>query len=127
MQFSVFCRCHARFRVNYIPSSSSQSGARRRSGGQPGAIRDSDAQKVTGVKVRGRLRSQKNVWEHVIKEVHDCCDSNVQGSAKRWSLGCVNLPPVVRRSQEPGFTQPRDLLIADPCISSHHRDRKVFH
>ena len=49
--------------------------ARADGGGQPGAIRDSDAQKVTGVKVRGRLR--RNVGEHVIKEAHDCCDFNV--------------------------------------------------
>ena len=39
----------------------------------------------------------------------------VQGSAKRWALGCVNSPPTVRGSQEAGFTQPRAHLIADPC------------
>ena len=59
MQFSVFSRCHARFRVNYIPSSPSpQSGAADDDATQARATRcdqDSDAQKVTGVKARGCL------------------------------------------------------------------------
>ena len=41
----------------------------------------------------------------------------VQGSAKRWDLGCVNSLPVAGGSQETGFTQPRDHLLADPCRS----------
>ena len=43
--------------------------------------------------------------------------SNVQGSAKMWVLGCVNLPPadMDRGSQEAGFTQSRAHLLADPC------------
>ena len=40
----------------------------------------------------------------------------VQGSAKRWALGCVNLPPSARRSQEEGFKQPRAHLLANPCM-----------
>ena len=40
---------------------------------------------------------------------------HVQGSAKRWSLGCVNSPPTARGSQETRFTQPRAHLLADPC------------
>ena len=32
---------------------------------------------------------------------------DVQGSAKRWALGCVNLPSTARGSQEVGYTQPR--------------------
>ena len=39
----------------------------------------------------------------------------LQGSAKRWALGCVNMPPVARGSQEARFTQPRAHLLADPC------------
>ena len=33
----------------------------------------------------------------------------------RWTLGCVNLCPVARGSQEAGFMQPRDNLIAHLC------------
>ena len=41
----------------------------------------------------------------------------LQGSAKRWALGCVNSPPpAARGSQEAGFTQPRVHLLANPCI-----------
>ena len=39
----------------------------------------------------------------------------VQGWAKEWSIGCVNSRPVARGSQEAGFTQPREHLLADPC------------
>ena len=42
----------------------------------------------------------------------------VQGSAKEWSLGCVNSPPAARGSQEAGFTQPRDHSLAQACILS---------
>ena len=42
----------------------------------------------------------------------------VQGSAKRWSLGCVNSRMAARASQETGFTQPRAHLIADVCITN---------
>ena len=38
---------------------------------------------------------------------------HVTGSAKRWTLGCVNSLPVARGSQEAGFTQPRAYLLAD--------------
>ena len=41
--------------------------------------------------------------------------SYLQGSAKGLALGCVNLHPSVRGSQEAGFTQPRAQLLADPC------------
>ena len=44
-------------------------------------------------------------------------NSVVQGSAKRRALGCVNSPPAARGSQEAGFTQPRDHLLADPCTT----------
>ena len=30
----------------------------------------------------------------------------------------MNTPTAARRSQEAGFTQPRDHLLADPCIST---------
>ena len=43
----------------------------------------------------------------------------VQGSAKRWALGCVNTPLTDRQNQETGFTQPRALLLADPCIATY--------
>ena len=39
----------------------------------------------------------------------------IQGWAKEWSLGCVNLQPAARGSQEAGFTQPRDHSFAQPC------------
>ena len=39
----------------------------------------------------------------------------VQGSTKKWSLGCVNSRPAARGSQEAGFMQPRDLSFAQPC------------
>ena len=44
----------------------------------------------------------------------------VQGSAKGWSLlsRLPELAPAARGSQEAGFTQPRDHLIADPCTCS---------
>ena len=32
---------------------------------------------------------------------------HIQRWAKEWALGCVNLRPAVRGSQEEGFTQPR--------------------
>ena len=41
--------------------------------------------------------------------------SHVQGWAKEWSLGCVNLRPTARGSPEEGFTQPRAHLIAHLC------------
>ena len=41
----------------------------------------------------------------------------VQGSAKRLALGCVNSPPAARGSQKAGFTQPRAHLLAKPCKS----------
>ena len=40
---------------------------------------------------------------------------SVQGSSKRWALGCVNSPPAARGSQEAGITQPRAHLLADSC------------
>ena len=40
----------------------------------------------------------------------------VQGSAKMWSLGCVNSRLVARASQETGFTQPRAHFLSDPCL-----------
>ena len=40
---------------------------------------------------------------------------HVQGWAKEWSLGCVNSRPAARGSQEAGFTQPRNHLIAHIC------------
>ena len=39
----------------------------------------------------------------------------VQGSAKRLALGCVNLPPGARGSQDAGFTQPRYRLSVHLC------------
>ena len=40
----------------------------------------------------------------------------LQGSDKRWALGCVNSPPLAGREiKESGFTQPRADLLADPC------------
>ena len=44
---------------------------------------------------------------------------HVQGSAKRWALGCVNSPSAARVSQEAGFTQPRAHLLADSCSESN--------
>ena len=41
-------------------------------------------------------------------------DKAVQGSAKNWSLGCVNSCPSPRGSLEAGFTQPRDHFLAEP-------------
>ena len=44
----------------------------------------------------------------------------LQGSAERWSLGCVNTRPVARGSREAGFTQPMVAMVhflADPCTS----------
>ena len=43
---------------------------------------------------------------------------NIQSWAIRWALGCVNLRPVARGSQEPEFTQPRAHLIAHLCMYS---------
>ena len=45
----------------------------------------------------------------------------VQGSAKEWSRGCVNLRAVAGVSQEAGFTQPRDHSFVQPYIYSHIR------
>ena len=41
------------------------------------------------------------------------------GLGHKASLGCVNACPAARRSQEAGFTQPRDHLIAHPCTYWH--------
>ena len=51
---------------------------------------------------------------------------HVQGSAKRWALGCANSPHVARESQEAGFTQPRDHLITDPCTWERMHDAPLF-
>ena len=40
---------------------------------------------------------------------------HIQRWAKEWALGCVNLRPAVRGSQEEGFTQPRANYFAQPC------------
>ena len=40
---------------------------------------------------------------------------DLQGLAKRWTLGCGNSPPVARGSQEAGFTQLIDHSLAQPC------------
>ena len=48
-------------------------------------------------------------WPHYI----------LQSWAKEWSLGCVNLHPTARGSQEAGFTQPRDRSFAQPCRLCH--------
>ena len=44
----------------------------------------------------------------------------VQGSAKRWALGCVNLPSAARAIQEAGFTQPTGLFIAGVYFQLPH-------
>ena len=43
----------------------------------------------------------------------------IQGSAKRWAVGCVNSLPAARGSQEADVTKPRVHLLADPC--THER------
>ena len=45
--------------------------------------------------------------------------------AEERSLGCVNLRPAARESQEAGFTQPRDHLKADPCIGESSAETAV--
>ena len=50
------------------------------------------------------------------KQRDGCFWQTIQGSAKEWSLGCVNpasWPPV---GAEAHFTQPRDHFLADPCV-----------
>ena len=42
-------------------------------------------------------------------------DISVQGSAKRWSLGCVNSASWLPLDAGGGFTQPRDHSLAQPC------------
>ena len=48
-------------------------------------------------------------------------DGIIQGWAKEWSLGCVNLRPTARGNQEAGFTQPRDHFFAQPCTVCESR------
>ena len=45
--------------------------------------------------------------------------STLQGSAKRYALGCVNSCPAARGNQEAGFTQPRDHSLAQACTYTH--------
>ena len=40
----------------------------------------------------------------------------LQGSAKRWALGCVNPASWLSLAAEREFTQPRDHYFAQPCI-----------
>ena len=52
--------------------------------------------------------------------------ADIQGWAKEWALGCVNLPLATRGSQEAGFTQPK-AHFAQPCTSfSCSRSALVF-
>ena len=44
----------------------------------------------------------------------DLC-GNVQGWAKEWSLGCVNLASLLPLVAGHEFTQPRDHSFAQPC------------
>ena len=41
--------------------------------------------------------------------------SDVQGSAKRWALGCVNLASWLPLAAGGEFPKPRAHLLADPC------------
>ena len=45
------------------------------------------------------------------------CSRLVQSWAKKGALGCVNLSPAARGSQEAGFTQPRAHSLAQPCTA----------
>ena len=49
---------------------------------------------------------------HGVSELIRFCSANIQGWAKEWALGCMNLPLAARESQEVGFTQPRAHLLA---------------
>ena len=51
--------------------------------------------------------------------------SGIQGSAKRWALGCVNSHPAARGSQVAGFTQPRVPLLADPCTYGQEEEAQI--
>ena len=79
----------------------------------------------------GKVNFQQQIQQkpylklHLVKRRQTYCMTTLQpnlrhkqhvlGSAKRWSLGCVNSSPAVRGSQEAGVTQPsRAHLLADP-------------
>ena len=44
-------------------------------------------------------------------------NTGVQGSAKRWALGCANPASWLPLTEGRKFTQPRANLLADPCTS----------
>ena len=59
--------------------------------------------------VRGR-------WKEVMIAASALVGREVQGWAKEWSKGCVNPASGLPLATGREFTQPRDHLLADPCI-----------
>ena len=51
--------------------------------------------------------------------------SDVQGSAIRWALGCVNPASWFPLAVGGKFTQPRVHLLADPCTAKHHERKSA--
>ena len=60
-------------------------------------------------------RSRDEIERHLFSALGALTLLDIQGSAKRRALGCVNSLPAARGGQEAGFTQPRAHLLADPC------------
>ena len=50
----------------------------------------------------------------------------IQGSAKRWSLGCVNPASLLRLAMGSEFMQPRAHLLADPCTEVYSYKNNTY-
>ena len=53
-------------------------------------------------------------------KLQDHKTGTIQGSAKEWSLGCVQRALAARGGQDAGITQPRDNYLADPYMIHVH-------
>ena len=64
-------------------------------------------------------------FDSVAMERVHCCLHTVQGCAKKWAPGVANFVPAVAYhfclTLPAAFTQPGDLLIAEPCIEMQER------
>ena len=75
-----------------------------------------DRERALRVRSANRVCSQSGIW--LPEERIQCVKTRwglVQGSAKKWSLGCVIPASWVSVASEACFMQPRDHSLADPC------------
>ena len=58
----------------------------------------------------------RQVSVNVRNSIGDCSIYTIQGSAKRWTLSCVNPAFWLLLAARGEFTQPRVHLVANPCM-----------